>query len=662
MSTTDAADATRKPATDTTRYLTTDARGGASGRLGRHAVGREDFLALARARGGASRVALLRAGQLSKRMLLVRALREAAGERVGDAYRRLVALNRRDPDAWREVMLQPYLDEGVARTLVALERAEPAGTEWFDRLVRDPYAPDGPPWPRVRTVCDGRVLDVRLADRGPFRDAHGHTLAPPLTGPERERWTRTLTEAWRILVRRHPWHAEAVAACLTTLVPLEPGPDGGGVSSAARRAYGAVAASLPEDPVLLALGLVHEFLHVQLGALLDLVPLHGPPTAARYHAPWRPDLRPAGALLQGTYAHLGVTDFWRAELAAGVGGPRARREYDTWHGHTDAAACTLLDSGELLPAGTRFVAELRRAVRRPDPGTGAGAGAGAAALCTRARLAADLRALGLTAGDTVLVHSSLRALGPVEGGAETVVDALLDVLGPAGTLVVYTQTPDNSDPSRWPGTRGYAVPEAQWERLRAALPAFDPDTTPAYGVGVLPETVRARPGALRSGHPQSSFAALGARARAITADHAPDCHLGERSPLARLEEAGARVLLLGVGWEVCTAFHLAEYRVPGRPRQMYSCVVGDGQGGRAWYTYTDVRLDSSPFARIGASYEADAGDESDESEGGRPSAAGESVVRGRVGAADSRLFGLGPAVAHATAWSAGAAGSGPAVP
>lgn len=110
-------------------------------------MGREDFLALARARGGARRVALLRAGQLSKRMLLVRALREAAGERVEEAYRGLVALNREDPDAWREVMLQPYLDEGAARTLVALERGEDVDTSWFDRLVRAPYAPEGAPGP-----------------------------------------------------------------------------------------------------------------------------------------------------------------------------------------------------------------------------------------------------------------------------------------------------------------------------------------------------------------------------------------------------------------------------------------------------------------------------------------------------------------------------------
>nr|WP_225877463.1 AAC(3) family N-acetyltransferase [Streptomyces resistomycificus] len=244
-----------------------------------------------------------------------------------------------------------------------------------------------------------------------------------------------------------------------------------------------------------------------------------------------------------------------------------------------------------------------------------------------------MRALGLRAGDTVVVHASLRALGPVTGGADTVVDALRDVLGPAGTLVAYAQTPDNSDPARWHLTRGYAVPEEHWAGLRARLPAFDPSRTPSFGVGVLPETVRTRPGALRSAHPQSSFVALGSRARHVTEEHAPDCHLGEHSPLARLERLGARVLLLGVGYDVCTAFHLAEYRVPGRPRLSYACVVADEQGRRAWYHYDDVALDASPFAELGRAYEATG-----------------AVTRGRVGDADCRLLSLAPAVAHAVEW------------
>ncbi|WP_217182353.1 HEXXH motif-containing putative peptide modification protein [Streptomyces sp. AC495_CC817] len=338
-----------------------------------HTVPAPVFTALARARGGASAVDLLQSGQLSKRMLMVRALRQAAhghpDERAAVAvYRGLVELNRRDRAAWREVMLYPYLDEGLNRALVALERGVPVDLRWLEQLMVDPGRRA---WHRVEAVCDGAALELRLADQGPFRESHGHELAEPLSPGQVREWTRALDAAWTVLVRRHPWHAQTIAAGLTTVVPLLPHPDGTEVSSAARRAFGAVAASLPDDPVLLALTLVHEFLHVQLGALLDLLPLHGPPTEARYHAPWRPDQRPAGALLQGTYAHLGVTDFWRTELASGTGGERARREYDTWRGHTDAAAHTLLASGELLPVGERFVTELREAVRRPPVPTGA---------------------------------------------------------------------------------------------------------------------------------------------------------------------------------------------------------------------------------------------------------------------------------------------------
>jgi HEXXH motif-containing protein len=113
-------------------------------------------------------------------------------------------------------------------------------------------------------------------------------------------------------------------------------------------------------------------MHVQLGALLDMVPLHGPDSAARYPAPWRPDPRPAGALLQGTYAHLGVADFWRTEALAeaeqdAAGRRSGREEYLRWRGHTLGAARILLDSGELTAPGTRFTAELLRTAETWEP-------------------------------------------------------------------------------------------------------------------------------------------------------------------------------------------------------------------------------------------------------------------------------------------------------
>ena len=249
---------------------------------------------------------------------------------------------------------------------------------------------------------------------------------------------------------------------------------------------------------------------------------------------------------------------------------------------------------------------------------------------TRDSLAHDLRTLGVAAGDVVLVHSSLRSLGWVCGGAVAVVQALLDALGPDGTLVVPTQSMNNSDPKLWSRP---PVPESWWPVIRATMPAFDPRITPAEKLGVIPETVRTWPGAVRSNHPHTSFAALGSRADALMAEHRLDSQLGEHSPLAALERAGAKVLLLGVGFDSCTAFHLAEYRVENPNRMEYGCAMLDDQGNRVWRTYVDVATNSERFGELGESYLGTG-----------------TVTTGRVGDATCRLFPVDEAVAHAVDW------------
>jgi aminoglycoside 3-N-acetyltransferase len=255
---------------------------------------------------------------------------------------------------------------------------------------------------------------------------------------------------------------------------------------------------------------------------------------------------------------------------------------------------------------------------------------------TGPKLGHGLRALGVRNAGLLLVHSSLCSLGFVVGGPVAVVQALLDVLGPDGTLVVPTFTSSNGDPSRWARTRKQAVPQEWWQTIRDHLPAFDPRVTPSEGVGVIAETVRTWPGAYRSDHPQTSFAAIGRDARRITAGHHRDCHLGPDSPLGRLAETdGTKILLLGVPYAVCTAFHLGEYLRPDPPMRDYECVVLR-EGERAWYRFTDVSLDDGDFQRLGEDFEAAA----------KPG----TVLRGRVGDADCRLLDLRAAVAFTRDW------------
>jgi aminoglycoside 3-N-acetyltransferase len=256
---------------------------------------------------------------------------------------------------------------------------------------------------------------------------------------------------------------------------------------------------------------------------------------------------------------------------------------------------------------------------------------------TRASLAAQLHDLGVRPGATVLVHASLRPLGFLCGGPEAVLLALRDVLGPAGTVVVPTHTPENSDPAGWSNP---PVPADWWPVIRDEMPGFDPAVTPSRFMGALAELVRTWPGALRSDHPHVSFAALGPAAARIVTGHARADMLGENSPLARLYDLDADVLLLGVDHGSNTSLHLAEYRQPAPPRQRCGAAVLTADGGREWAWWDDVDLHEECFARLGADLEATG-----------------AVRLGPVGDGTGRLMRQRAAVDFAVEWLAGPRGT-----
>ncbi|WP_052809819.1 HEXXH motif domain-containing protein [Streptomonospora alba] len=427
-----------------------------SGPLRRHTLPAEQIAALARGHGGAEAVAGLRAGQLSKRLVLLRAVGEAARDtgRAGHwqrGYDLLARVQREAPDTVAAILLSPQVGEWAAHTLrrlrgagaepgidadvahigaVAAAAAITAGADFavevplrhgFAALpglgrarvtgvqgVGEPEAgqearetallrgedgcvavesPSGetvelpvdlrapaPGWEPVRRLectADELRLSVLLDDLDPYRDPHGLGAASRLAEQGRRTWQEGLDGAWRLLVRDHPRHAEGIAAGLRALVPLDASSSGRGRNATSADSFGATMMAPPSDTTALALGLLHEFQHAKLNALLDLTALYTDPGQPRHYAPWRADPRPLPALLHGIYAHAAVAEFWQVRRSRSTGRPAAdfaHFEFARWRAQTVNAAATAADSGLLTAVGEDLVGGIRTRLEELEGG------------------------------------------------------------------------------------------------------------------------------------------------------------------------------------------------------------------------------------------------------------------------------------------------------
>jgi len=255
---------------------------------------------------------------------------------------------------------------------------------------------------------------------------------------------------------------------------------------------------------------------------------------------------------------------------------------------------------------------------------------------TRERIALDLRELGISPGDTVMLHASVGEIGWIVGGPDRVLAAVLDVIGEDGTLLMYV----GWDGSPYDVTIG--APELPQE-LMAAWPAYDPETSRAVREwGVLGEYLRTWPGAERSRHPDSSFVAVGTRSGELIADHPFQYGMGPGSPLEKLCQARGKVVLLGSPLANVTLLHHAEHLADVPEKQVvryWAPILRDGvktwgqieefstEGCLPWYGPTDM-------------FEAILRDHVQDGHG----------ALAHVGAAQSYVFDAADLVEYAVAW------------
>lgn len=246
-------------------------------------------------------------------------------------------------------------------------------------------------------------------------------------------------------------------------------------------------------------------------------------------------------------------------------------------------------------------------------------------------LVTDLIDLGLESGDVVIVHTSLKNIGYVCGGAQTVIEALIEVVGLDGTIMMPTQSWKNLDPET--GVH-WDVDESEWDKIRENWPAYDKNITPTNTMGAVAEMFRQWPGSIRSDHPARSVCAWGKYAEYLTKEHTLSNIFGEGSPVAKLYELDAKVLLLGVGYDKNTSIHLADSRAeyPGK----HECVEHSAileNGVRVFKEYSTLFVDGEDFEEIGAAFELEC-----------------CIKYGKVGDADAKLMNQRELVDFSVRW------------
>ncbi|PCI63795.1 MAG: AAC(3) family N-acetyltransferase [Kordiimonadales bacterium] len=247
-----------------------------------------------------------------------------------------------------------------------------------------------------------------------------------------------------------------------------------------------------------------------------------------------------------------------------------------------------------------------------------------------ASLKDSLRALGVHEGDGLFVHASMSAIGPTVGSARAVVEALLSAVGRTGLLAMPGFSTDAYFP---PNIANEAMSRDVKTAIEDAVLGFDLEISPTFGMGVIAETFRTWPGTCRSVHPATSICLNGLDAPEFASRHSLAWATGPETPLGYLQaRKHMKMLLIGVGWNRCSALHTAESLADTRRTKVRRFKTGTGNA--PWMETPDVADDLDRlFPKVGAAYE----------EAGL-------VSSGKIGGATSKICDYAPLVSFAADW------------
>ncbi len=206
---------------------------------------------------------------------------------------------------------------------------------------------------------------------------------------------------------------------------------------------------------------------------------------------------------------------------------------------------------------------------------------------------------GLKSGDIVEFHGSLKAIGLVSGGPNTILDALLKVLTHEGTLLMAAQYSDNTDPAHWENP---PVAIETFKVIRATHPPYKGRESYLGGMGAFAQTLQLKDDTLFSQHPNMAIMASGKQARWLSSDAPLTPAFGLNSPFEKAIQLKAKVLLIGVGYDVLTGMHVAEAMSGYRPYRIDSATIEEN-GKPKRIKILDYEYDSDIFTQIGLAYE-----------------------------------------------------------